>query len=197
MTTTTPATALSTHVLRLNSIYDPSFTSGGVHQPAGRDAFIAFGYKYYRVLKTTVSLLWANTLAPLDVSLSMNKHTCVGYALADDPALSFSDWRAFSESKQTSPLILRSTNIYYDGSQRVAGQNYTYTPEAWDMHVQESGVEERWTPVGANPPNLHYLILNSGPGAAHTNSTSVEVYVHITYTVQFREIAHITTIDTT
>lgn len=190
MTTTTPDTSLITHAFRLNSVFDPFATSGTVHQPNGRDKFVAFGYKYYRVLEADVTIMWSNH----SVSTAIADDVIVGYSLSDDTAVTYADYRAFVEAKHNSHRFLRSQATAWDGHQRETVLKYKYRPQEWDYHVQETGVEQRWTPIGENPANLHYIICHSGP-ALLTHSTRTQAYVNILYTVQFREIAPNLAID--
>ena len=150
---TTPATAgaqsLGTHVLRLNSIFDPDLT-GGVHQPSGRDKLVTYGYLFYRVLEAQVNLTWIQTTG--EEANNNNHFTICGYELTDNSSNVYTDFRAFVEAKHTKADLLMPQNTQWEGNQKTVHQSYTYRPESWQYHVQNEGIEERWTPVGTSPP---------------------------------------------
>lgn len=196
LSTVATSSALATHVFRLNSVYDPDYTAAGItHQPLGRDKFAAFGYKYYRVLSCDVTLEFHNGTS-IDTSAAIDQFVMVGYELTDDPSTAFDDYRAFVEGKQTKGQILKSTVQANGGLGLSTRMTYHYNPSSWDFHVQETGIEERWTPIGEDPPNPHYLVLHSGMAVLDGNyTTRTNCYVHLSYTVQFREASHPKAVD--
>lgn len=148
--TPTPTTYLADKlVMRCNSVFDPNAT-GGIHQPSGRDKFAAFGYKYYRVLEATFHVEFLNT-SPAATAVNTDSMWC-GIHLTDDSATDFTDGRAFFESKQTRGSTIMANTDSYDGIQKVHRMSYTYRPGDWDHHVQNLTSDERWTPIGENPP---------------------------------------------
>ena len=67
---------------------------------------------------------------------------------------------------------------------------YNYNPSSWDHHVQESGVEERWTPIGESPSNTHRAILRfigADGSVLSPQDVDFEFFVNVKFTVQFRE----------
>lgn len=179
------APALMNYVFRLNSIFDPDVTAAG-HQPLGRDHWAGV-YKYYRVLAADVKLHWYNAT---DVTAAVRTiPQLVGYELTDDVTDIYSDWQAWVEGKHSKvDLLLNNSNEFEGSGGKVAVQSLHYTPESWDVHVHEAGVTERWTPVGENSPNQHYLALHMTPAAATGATYEAVCMVYISYTVQFREL---------
>lgn len=176
-------TGLGTTVLRLNSIFDPDLSGVG-HQPYGRDHFAGI-YKYYRVLSCDVELRFINH----DVTeVSQNAWQLVGYELTDDIADIYSDWQTFVEGKHSKSQLLAPNNDVFDGlAGKVTTMNFHYEPTQWDYHVMEQGTEERWTPIGTNPTNQHYMAIHAC-SAGNTTSGTTMLYFHMSFTVQFREI---------
>lgn len=172
------------YVYRLNSIWDPNKTQTG-HRPMGRDAWAGV-YDYYRVLRTDVKITWQN----FQDDPFNGETTVVGFELTDDATSAVTtSVNAFMEGKHNAALILPGLSTAPFNYQV---QQYSYTPETWTYHVQEKGMEERWTPIGADPSNVHDLVLrayrhNSGHTTANRKLTFT---IQLLYTVQFREAKH-------
>ena len=179
------APALSTYIFRLNSVFDPDVTGVG-HQPLGRDHW-AQTYKYYRVLSCEVTLKWYNAT---DVTGAIRTiPELVGYELTDDVADIYSDWQAWVEGKHSKVDLLLNTSTEFAGSGgHTTTQTFHYSPSQWDIHVHESGISERWTPVGENPATQHFMALHQTPAAGSGATYEAVCMVYLSYTVQFREL---------
>lgn len=182
----------SVNLLRLNSIFDPD-TGGTNHQPMGRD-FWATLYKYYRVLATHVEWTAVNQEVNATYgSSSVNNLAFMGFQWTDDASEIPSTTRAFIEMKQAKVKMLCGPD---EAPYNVGSVTYEYTPGSWDYHIQETGDEERWTPIGSNPPNQHYLRSVIAPFlSGDTGTTNVCNNWVVKFTVQFRE-ANVQTIGT-
>lgn len=71
--------------------------------------------------------------------------------------------------------------------------SFHYKPEDWDYHVTNLGLQERWTPKGANPDFNHYLgIVAAYPNNNATLQQNEKLYIgvdlYINYKVQWREV---------
>lgn len=200
---TTTGVNFATQVIRLNSCFDPSFTFASVHQPYGRDKYVSFGYKFYRVLNADVTIRFIQ--AGNSSTQLINNHTFCGYELTDDSADLFSDYRRMVEGKHSKTELLLSPNLNFAGTGGHAIEmNYHYDPNHWDFHVQGEDTDQRWTPIGNNPLVNQFLAIHTG--AAHGGispddvgwATAVRLFVHVNYTVQFREQTYIKSgVDTT
>ena len=77
-----------------------------------------------------------------------------GFHLSDSS--SSSDWttyRDFGEAKQGGFRLLHGSS----SEPCFTTLQYTFRPQDWDLHVTESGLEERWTPVAAAPADPKYF----------------------------------------
>ena len=120
-----------------------------------------------------------------DPALTFSPTVLVGYELTDDSgAKKTTTVEAFVESKGTSHKYCQGYNL--NGG--IQSLSYHYSPYAWDYHVHETGVEERWTPVSSTPATSHLLLLRmfSAKGEAASNY-DMECFVEMEFTVQFRE----------
>lgn len=228
--TLTNTTSIAHYWLRLNSVYDV-FVGGtaDTYQPFGRDTWAGI-YDYYRVIKADVNLVFDyrrgefgsdQTDASQYVVGSNCTHALVGYAISDDTTDKHTSGRAFVEGKHTKVNHLyprnyevtksntaTSTNpsfiqrMYAFGGE--TGMSFHYEPENWDYHVQNTGVETRWTAIGANPTQSHYLGMviaypqNDGTLAAK-DKIIIGTTCYVNFTVQFREVNSTKkrTVDTT
>lgn len=207
----------SVAVLRLNGILDPTVNRTS-HQPMGFAHWIQ-SYKYYRVLETDVQLNWQYVVgyAP-DIDGTLNNeyqsagltNVCsmsamVGYEFTDDATDVYNNARYMIEGKHSKVGWLHPKDFEI---QSVAANNQIeirtaggdrelsvhYSPDQWDQHVHELGLEERWTAVSANPDILHFLAVHTmSPGGPNermgVNSfITIRLDYNISYTVQFREI---------
>lgn len=176
-----PVTTNLERYFRLNSIFDPDLTGTG-HQPKGRDTW-ANVYQYYRVLSTEVTITWQN----LQDAPFTGETQIVGFELTDKDEDAISTGQlAFIEGKQTAPLLLPGINV---AGANMQTQTYTYSPDTWHYHVQETGVEERWTPMGQNPTNTHLICLRAfRHNFGHTvTARKLQYLITLNYKVQFRE----------
>lgn len=170
---------------RLNSIFDPCTENSFTHQPMGRDTWDTI-YKYYRVLACVVKMTVINHSDWLPTSDEGSPTIVVGYEQTDLTSDLTDNATAFMESKHTQHRIV--TGAKYETNRTV--MTYSYSPATWDTHIQETGIEERWTPLGENPPAQHLLaatVYNIEPGNVPTNTYTTEVFIEMMYTVQFRE----------
>lgn len=176
---------VSSHQLNLNNIVLPEQTGG--HQPMGHDLWITV-FKYYRVLACNVRATFHSRQFHLrtgDVT-TINEYLIAGMRATDDPSTSFADRDTFYETKHMQTSMLSPAS--FDGS--VKTLNFNYSPERWTSHVKEQGTAERWTPVGASPPNLHHLMLyvyNANDTAAASAKAGALVDLQMDFTVQFKE----------
>jgi len=182
---------LSQYALRLNSCFDPS-TQTPAHQPAGRDKFAAFGFRYYRVLKTVVRLRFFNRGGTSEL---VHAHQIVGYELGDSQGDRFTKTVPFVEGKHCKSDILCSNSTVFEGARgKFKEMTYTFTPESWDNHVHTEASEEMWTPIDSTPPLAQELYIHTGPAYSSTGNgtpvvwdTFTGCFIYVEYTVQFRE----------
>lgn len=187
ITSTTSATG-EARSIRLNSIWDPLAGFGTIHQPLGRDTWAGI-YDYYRVLKTNVKLTFINHDPGDRTTVSGTPTLLVGWEETDDNTSAgiTQSAAAFAEAKATHHQIIAGKEFT---SHNATVMTYSYTPESWDNHVQSTGVEERWTPIGDNPATNHYLTRRIFPAALGSTPRTydMECIIEVTYTVQFREL---------
>ena len=172
-------------IVRLNSIFDPDESSGGTKQPMGRDTWASI-YNYYRVLKSSVSF---HILNANDRTLTAtNRDTVIaGLEWTDDTTATGTAQTvsAFQEEKQSITQMLPGAK---EAPANLTTMSYTYSPQSWDYHVEGTGIEERWTPIGSDPAQTHRLALRFFPFASSdTGNYDIEYVMRIVYTVQFRE----------
>lgn len=180
------ATGVNIRTFRLNSIYDPDSGSGSLHQPMGRDAWAGI-YKFYRVMETEVEIITINQQNKTETSTAKNA-VLIGLEHTDDTTSTglTQNMDAFMETKNSETHLLPGKDNSPANSNSMS---FYYSPQSWDDHVHETGVEERWTPVGSNPSYVHDLAYR----VFQIESTDLSAFdlqykVHITYTVQFREL---------
>lgn len=208
-----------TIVLRLDSIWDPIVTAGvnrTSHQPPGRDTWANI-YQFYRVISSDVEMRFTynyggfgTDATSLSAISDIPHHCLVGYCITDEVSDVPTDCIKYVESKQTKMVPLHPTtgwnavkvstgppnrsdpsrNYFFNGHTALS---FHYAPEKWNMHVTESGVEERWTPIAENPADNRFLAISAvwprnGDEMEATDYIYVDVDIFITYTVQLREI---------
>lgn len=197
-------------LLRLNSIYDPlqqAHTTAtpaidADSQPNGRQIWDTH-FKYYRVLRSDVKLTYINRAMNQGVgTVPQNGMIAVGYELIDENAAVSNNVNMFMTTKHAvrdvmlpSKIgfieVLAGTDNYYSQSPTFHVMTHTYTPETWTHHVEKSGSEERWTPIGANPNVDHNLAVRAMHLDSSVNPTPdanmFGVIVQIEYEVQFME----------
>lgn len=217
--TLTENTSIAHYWLRLNSVFDP-FVGGtaDLYQPFGRDTWGAI-YDYYRVVSCDVNLIFdyrqgkfgsnETTSSPYDYD-GRCAHALVGYAISDDTTDKHANGRAFVEGKHTKAAHLFPTNFEVAATSTAGGStpsdvtrmfcyggntamSFHYAPENWDYHVQQTGIETRWTAQGANPTNPHYMgIVMAYPQNDGTLDSDDEIKIgctaYVNYTVQWREV---------
>ena len=186
--------------IRLNSIYDPikevNSTAAGTaddplkdsdKQPQGRDIWQSH-FKYYRVLEARVKLTFLNSSVNGTNDPFWNSFA-IGYELTDEDAALCSRREMFLMTKHAKRAILPAT-VEHTGNTRVPSTHvmtYTYRPETWDMHVEEMGSEERWTPIKQNAAIDHDLNVRFFHMSTACSNIRVGLLVQIEYDVQFRE----------
>lgn len=202
--------------IRCNSIYDPIIGSISNEQPQGRDTWAGL-FAYYRVLSSSIHVRFLN-MNPSEVIVRetssdpapttaqgygdpRNGEYMVGYEMTDSTSATLSNNQSmFMCTKHAKRVLLPAapTMISNDESSRYvpryssATVSYDYAPGNWDYHVQETGVEERWTPIKQNPTNDHVLALRAfhkGSDPLSQKDAGIYCEVYIEYTVQFRETA--------
>lgn len=198
--------------IRMNSIYDPIIGSKSNRQPQGRDQWAGV-FQYYRVMKSHITVKWTNsnpirpTPQVYDAVSStkflpdmMAGNFTVGYELTNGVSDTISpNHDQFIMCKHAKRVTLPACPVaaMYNGTNTVvypqtlthASISYTYTPEDWDYHVQNTSTEERWTPIKQNPTNDHLMALRvfQQVSTYTPKDSSIFVQVHINFTVQFRE----------
>jgi len=181
--------------------------------PVGRNIWQGH-FKYYRVLRSDVKLTFVNKNCEYGSNIELYPNVdnisawqnfyAVGYELIDEDGLLCQQEDAFMTAKG----VVRDIMMPAMGGERVqvtatpgfatccakpavAVMNYTYHPEAWNMHVEQKGQETRWTAVGSNPALEHLMALRafhlSDNTQARSSSKNIGVMVQIEFEVQFRE----------
>lgn len=201
--------------LRMNSVYDPFKqirTPAGLTnpdqdsdvQPQGRDVWAAH-FKYYRVLNAKFSARITSTVAGITQQSSgtispWNHSFAYGYELTDEDQTISTTLEAFMVTKRAKRKILEPATrrtiyaggvegsvVHYNHGLAHGGIEYDYNPSSWVHHVEEAGVEERWTPVNNNPGIDHELNFR----LFHMNDVApagrMAIMVTGYYRVQFRE----------
>ena len=183
-------TGTDIRVYRLNSVYDPDI-SGVNRQPMGRDSWAGI-YQYYRVIASRIKIHVINKTNNTETYGSppvINTHL-IGLEHTDDNAATglTQSKESFMESKNAKTRILAGPD---EAPANMAILDFDYSPQTWDDHVTNVGIEERWTAVGANPTYNHYLAFRLFPWFDGDTSTALLHYrVDIMYTVQFRELQY-------
>lgn len=205
--------------IRLNSIYDPikevNATVVGVGddplfdadtQPQGRDIW-ASHFKYYRVLGSRVKLTFLNGYPVKIFNQGANRTAfhnafAVGYELVDEDGIVSNNTEMFLTTKHANRAIMGPgySAFEYVGTQtdeltanvRTKIMTYDYNPSNWTYHVEETGSEERWTPIKQNPSIDHDLAvrvmhLDDTNAPEPTSAGLFCLMVQIEYLVQFRE----------
>ena len=210
------------HYIRLNSIYDVPIDAAGtsatndvdadnLHAPAGRGAWENI-YKYYRVLKSEVSLHFVNnseiSYSTTGVDHFVNTPKIVGYIPTDDTSNTtapqhWTHWieRKHSKADLIDPGFVKNTTATANYRQAInhglglnKKQNFTYTPATWDYHITDDAEDERWTLLTQAPVikrNLCIMATSAAnaPGSGNFgNVYNIRCYYHIKYTVQLREL---------
>lgn len=181
---------------RLNSIFDPQITAIGTeHQPMGRDLWTGV-YQYYRVLQSVANITIVNYQTNEAVTGTTHPSFIAGISPQEDNTNTTIDTReALMESKIAQWQICHPIETNHHS----ASFTMTYNPEEWHYHVQESGIDERWTPIGENPPVQHLVCLHiANMRDADVRALNCQITVSMTFTVQFREAnsSYIHTVDT-
>jgi hypothetical protein len=171
----------TTYVFRLNSIYDCDETTGGTQQPLGRDTWAAI-YQYYRVLSCNMEVKIINR---------NNTNTLLAGIVLEEDTSNLTDTRNNFMMRKNAIRAIIPGNQYASGS--IGQLTFDYNPSQWDHHVQETGIEERWTPISETPSNNHKAVLRfimsdgSALGTTDDADQDFEFFVTMRYTVQFRE----------
>lgn len=197
-------------VIRLNSIYDPlkaahagagAPTFNSNVQPQGRNIWESH-FKYYRVLKTHVKLTFISTRHQSTNARPFDEAYVVGYELIDEDQPVSNNTDMFLMTKHAKREILPPCNriLTFDstGAEVTRGHalpqtkvmTFTYTPGMWNHHVEELGIEERWTPILQNPAIDHDMairIMHLDATTPATDGETVGVLIQLSYEVQFRE----------
>jgi hypothetical protein len=167
-------------IFRLNSIYDVDEAAGGTQQPLGRDTWASI-YQYYRVLSCQMEVKIINR--------NNTESMIAGIVLEEDNSTLTGNRNDFMMRKNAIRRIIPGNNF---ANASLGEITYDYNPSSWDHHVQETGVEERWTPITETPSNNHKAILrmmmaDGGGAPGFVTDFDVEFFVTMRYTVQFRE----------
>ena len=183
--------------IRLNSIYDPIVGVDVDRQPQGRDLW-AGAFQFYRVLSSDVKLTLMTNETSGTASIPADDTYVWGYELIEQGGTVSNGTDMFMMTKHAKRQLISKTSQSASGNGTATNFNSTnpnaseltfhYEPAMWDYHVQEVGLEERWTPIGANPSNFHYMALRiHGLNGQTITANRWNMMVQISYTVQFRE----------
>lgn len=179
-------------------------------QPHGRHLWDSH-FKYYRVIKTYVKLTFMSN-RHMDYSENdrlWNEHYVVGYELVDEDSAVSNHVDMFLMTKHAKRAILKPVTkavtfksgavtpaeegdiaFEYPNGMSTVTLTYEYVPEKWNMHVEEAGQEERWTPILQNPSIDHDMairIMHMDTQDPSAQAEAVGVMVQVSYDVQFRE----------
>jgi hypothetical protein len=214
-TSHTASASTNHYSIRLNSIYDPIVGALVNTQPQGRDNW-ALNFDFYRVLQTNIKVIFINQDYQDQVGVAsganpLGAYYACGWEFIEQGGTVSDDFKTFLTTKHAEREILpaATTGRYWNGTAEVryveqpshVQMTHTYSPHRWDYHVQESGLEETWTPMSQNPANSHYMalrVMNMGSSNQPADGF-IRSIVQITYKVQFREAkaSLIKTLDTT
>jgi hypothetical protein len=174
-TATVAPNTFQDRIFRLNSIFDVFETRAGNQAPLGRDTWASI-YQYYRVLGCDMEVKIVNR----------NNTTTLlaGIVLEEDNVNLTVQRENFMMRKNAIRAIIPGNNFM---NPSIAKLTYNYAPQSWDHHVQETGIEERWTPIGESPSNQHRAILRILHSSNANKDLDYEIYVQMKFTVQFRE----------
>lgn len=174
------------YIFRLNSIFDPNVTAAG-HQPMGRDLWAGI-YQYYRVISAEFTFTWLNHDEIAFSAGNTNGTAVVGYELTDNAATNLSTGVfSFIEGKQTAHRFVPGARSGGTGPASVVMRHH-YTPQGFDHHITEAGIDERWTAIDLNPGVSHLILARAfAMPSQRTGNFFLECQVEISYTVQFRE----------
>eukprot|EP00918_Siedleckia_nematoides_P075992 GHVU01166257.1.p1 GENE.GHVU01166257.1~~GHVU01166257.1.p1 ORF type:complete len:382 (-),score=27.90 GHVU01166257.1:322-1347(-) len=164
--------------------------TGGDERGRGVNTWIAM-FEYYRITSVDVKF----TVTAAHNGYSRDQVFAFGHHFSD--TTSSTDWttmRDFAEAKQGGYMLMATA----DDTSKIYTQQFTYSPEAWDFHVSEQGISERWTPVSAAPNDPHYLhygVLNAFPSGdigspavvSASQDCTCRVKIEIVQHIQFRE----------
>ena len=184
------ATGNTVRQFSLNGIADPDLLSGSSKQPMGRDTW-AQVYQYYRVLGSTCSVKIVNHGTLPAPETDTNRDVILaGLEWNTDSTNFVTTENAFMEAKQTKAMMIPGAGGFPNLA-NIGHLKHEYTPEAWHYHVDETGVEERWTPIAENPADSHIVAFRLFPSGSDDNAAgnlyNIDYVFNITYTVQFRE----------
>jgi hypothetical protein len=147
-------------------------------------------YNYYRITQMDV-LITAYVRDKITgsganyQSDNRNKYILGTYANDNPSSSNWTTVKDFCEMKGTKKVMLHTSGVH--GVLPCNSIQFTYRPETWDLHVTESGVEERWTPVTAAPADPRYLHLGVVGAGGNNENAVVETYIEVRQHVQFRE----------
>lgn len=183
--TTAKADSIIDHYFKMNSIFDPQTTStlGTEHQPMGRDLWTGV-YNYYRVLESYMTVTIVNYQPNEAPTATTHPSFIFGMSPQDDTNASITTREALMESKVSKFQVVHPLETNHHS----ASMTFAYRPEDWIFHVSETGIDERWTPIGSNPAVIHYVafhIANMFPG--DVRALNCQITVSMKFTVQFRE----------
>jgi hypothetical protein len=174
-------------------------------QPKGRDIWAAH-FKYYRVLKSEFDISIDSTVLAASQTSSDQESPwagkfCWGYELTDEDGQISNNVDAFLTTKMAKRKMLQPAKAYkmsyWNGTAATTvdrnmgvshdAVSYTYHPATWRHHVEEAGVEERWTPINQNPGIDHELHMRMFHMNQGTPNGRISILITGYYTVQFRE----------
>lgn len=170
---------------KCNSIFDPQTGTpfGNEHQPMGRDLWAGV-YGYYRVLASTFTVTAVNYQANEAVTASSHPSFILGLAPQESVTETIVTREGLMESKISQWQILHPIETNHNSG----SLTFNYTPEDWHYHVQETGIDERWTPIGSNPAIIHYItIFAANMKDGDVRALNAQFTVKMVFTVQFRE----------
>lgn len=186
-------TGATSHIWRMNSIFDPDYTTTG-HQPLGRDLWASM-YDYYTVLRCDYKIRLYNASGRDPVT-----YTAVGTSAQALGALNVT----FSAS--TNDTDISNATFVYPQAEQKNTQTKFLTPLGYTefegsltqgdyiVDAKDADADTTWTANGSNPAVPRYFgvtmtsALPAIVGLNETLYTAVQMQVILQYTVQFTQV---------
>jgi hypothetical protein len=161
------------YVFSANGVYDPNITGGG-HQPAGFDQYMAL-YEKFTVTKSTIKCVFSNT------DQQNTGHAIIGI-INRDLNLALTDPRVYIENGACKWEVL---NIRGTGT---GVKTITQAMNIADFATNKIMDDDTFSGSDAANPaeNLYYYVF-AAPADASTDLGSINCVVEISYEVYFRQ----------
>lgn len=175
------AVAVAIHNFAANGLYDPDITGVG-HQPLGFDEWMKF-YLHY----TVVGAKCTATFIPIDSSTTLTPQWC-GIQVSGSAAVASSNPDTFLEQKYTRKklLTLPTAKGYTTVSQQVGIKKFLGVKDLIDEDNNSGN-------TGANPLEVVYFHVFTGPYSAFYNPSIVNISVELEFTAVLHEPKQLTT----